>query len=214
MGSEMCIRDRFARDTNGALVARLESLVDGDEQRIMTADGATIRKDLFNTPELAALVSHLSDEAIEALCEDVGGHDFVKLHAAYAQAVAHKGQPTVVIIRTIKGYGLGPAFAGRNTTHQKKKADLDDIKFMRDDMGLKFTDEELEKYPYVMPADVPELVAYAKSRRDQLSGFVPKRLQPKVDVANPAPETYGEFDEGTKGNMQVSTTMALSLIHI
>ena len=93
--------DLFARDTNGALVARLESLVDGDEQRIMTADGATIRKDLFNTPELAALVSHLSDEALEALCEDVGGHDFVKLHAAYAQAVAHKGQPTVVIILSL-----------------------------------------------------------------------------------------------------------------
>ena len=84
--------------------------------------------------------------------------DFVKLHAAYSNAVAHKGQPTVVIIRTIKGYGLGPAFAGRNTTHQKKKADLDDIKFMRDDMGLSFTDEELEKYPYVKPEDVPELV--------------------------------------------------------
>ena len=200
--------DLFARDTSGALVARLESLVDGDEQRIMTADGATIRKDLFNTAELTALVSHLSDEALEALCEDVGGHDFVKLHAAYSQAVAHKGQPTVVIVRTIKGYGLGPAFAGRNTTHQKKKADLDDIKFMRDDMGLKFTDEELENYPYVMPTDVPELVDYAKARREQLNGFVPKRKQPKVDIVKPASETYAEFDEGTKGKMQVSTTMA------
>ena len=200
--------DLFASDPSGALVARLESLVDGDEQRIMTADGATIRKDLFNTPELAALVKDYTDEDLEHLCEDVGGHDFVKLHAAYSQAVAHKGQPTVVIIRTIKGYGLGPAFAGRNTTHQKKKADLDDIKFMRDDMGLKFTDEELEKYPYVMPADVPELVEYAKSRRDGLNGFVPKRVQPAIDITTPLPETYAEFDDGTKGKMQVSTTMA------
>ena len=200
--------DLFASDPSGALIARLESLVDGDEQRIMTADGATIRKDLFNTPDLAALVKDYTDEDLEHLCEDVGGHDFVKLHAAYSQAVAHKGQPTVVIIRTIKGYGLGPAFAGRNTTHQKKKADLDDIKFMRDDMGLKFSDEELENYPYVMPADVPELVEYAKSRRAQLNGFVPKRAQPVVDITTPVPDTYAEFDEGTKGNMQVSTTMA------
>ena len=200
--------DLFASDPSGALIARLESLVDGDEQRIMTADGATIRKDLFNTPELAALVKDYTDEDLEHLCEDVGGHDFVKLHAAYSQAVAHKGQPTVVIIRTIKGYGLGPAFAGRNTTHQKKKADLDDIKFMRDDMGLRFSDEELENYPYVMPADVPELVEYAKSRRAQLNGFVPKRAQPVVDITTPVPDTYAEFDEGTKGKMQVSTTMA------
>ena len=200
--------DLFASDPSGALVARLESLVDGDEQRIMTSDGATIRKDLFNTPDLAALVKDYTDEDLEHLCEDVGGHDFVKLHAAYSQAVAHKGQPTVVIIRTIKGYGLGPAFAGRNTTHQKKKADLDDIKFMRDDMGLKFSDEELENYPYVTPADVPELVEYAKSRRAQLNGFVPKRAQPVVDITTPVPDTYAEFDEGTKGKMQVSTTMA------
>ena len=200
--------DLFASDPSGALVARLESLVDGDEQRIMTSDGATIRKDLFNTPDLAALVKDYTDADLEHLCEDVGGHDFVKLHAAYSQAVAHKGQPTVVIIRTIKGYGLGPAFAGRNTTHQKKKADLDDIKFMRNDMGLKFSDEELENYPYVMPSDVPELVEYAKSRRAQLNGFVPKRAQPVVDITTPVPDTYAEFDEGTKGKMQVSTTMA------
>ena len=198
----------FASDTTGALVARLAALVDGDEQRIMTADGATIRKELFNSPELAALVSDYTDEDLENLCADVGGHDFVKLHTAYAQAVAHKGQPTVVIIRTIKGYGLGPAFAGRNTTHQKKKADLEDLKFMRDDMGLKFTDKELEKYPYVLPKDVPDLVAYAKSRREKLNGFVPKRNKYPVDIKTPEPSTYAEFDEGTKGKMQVSTTMA------
>ena len=200
--------DLFARDQNGTLVARLQSLVDGDEQRIMTADGATIRKELFNSPELASLIEGYSDERLEALCQDVGGHDFVKLHAAYSNAVAHKGQPTVVIIRTIKGYGLGPAFAGRNTTHQKKKADLDDIKFMRDDMGLSFTDEELEKYPYVKPEDVPELVEYVKSRRSELKGFVPDRRQYPIDIKTPEDATYTEFDEGTKGKMQVSTTMA------
>jgi pyruvate dehydrogenase E1 component len=198
----------FERDTEGLLAGRLHSLVDGDEQRIMTADGATIRKDLFNSKGLTALVSHLSDEELVELCADVGGHDFVKLHAAYAQATAHKGQPTVVLIRTIKGYGLGPAFAGRNTTHQKKKADMETMKFMRDDLNLSFSDSDLDTYPYVKPSDVPELVAYAKQRREALGGPMPKRVVPSEQIALPPPDAYAEFDEGTKGKMEVSTTMA------
>lgn len=200
--------DLFARDSQGLIAARLNSLVDGDEQRIMTADGALIRKELFNTPELSELVSQYSDEDLEKLCQDVGGHDFIKLHAAYAQATAHKGQPTAVIIRTIKGYGLGPAFAGKNTTHQKKKADIESMKFMRDDMNLSFSDEELENYPFINPEDVPEVVKYAKSRRKALYGSVPERRSPKSNIVMPSSEVYSDFDEGTKGKMQVSTTMA------
>lgn len=200
--------DLFSRDSQGILAARLNSLVDGDEQRIMTSGGAVIRKDLFNTPELSEMVSQYTDEDLEKLCEDVGGHDFVKLHAAYAQATAHKGQPTVVIIRTIKGYGLGPAFAGKNTTHQKKKADIESMKFMRDDMNLSFSDEDLETYPFINPEDVPELVEYAKSRREVLHGYVPERRSPKSNLTMPSSEVYSDFDDGTKGKMQVSTTMA------
>jgi pyruvate dehydrogenase E1 component len=200
--------DLFSRDSQGILAARLNSLVDGDEQRIMTAGGAVIRKDLFNTPELSEMVSQYTDEDLEKLCEDVGGHDFVKLHAAYAQATAHKGQPTVVIIRTIKGYGLGPAFAGKNTTHQKKKADIESMKFMRDDMNLSFSDEDLETYPFINPEDVPELVEYAKSRREVLHGYVPERRSPKSNLTMPSSDVYSDFDDGTKGKMQVSTTMA------
>ena len=200
--------DLFSRDSQGILAARLNSLVDGDEQRIMTAGGSIIRKDLFNTPELSEMVSQYTDEDLEKLCEDVGGHDFVKLHAAYAQATAHKGQPTVVIIRTIKGYGLGPAFAGKNTTHQKKKADIESMKFMRDDMNLSFSDEDLETYPFINPEDVPELVEYAKSRREVLHGYVPERRSPKSNLTMPSSEVYSDFDDGTKGKMQVSTTMA------
>ena len=200
--------DLFARDSAGLLASRLAALVDGDEQRIMTADGATIRKELFNTDGLSALVSHLSDEELVDLCADVGGHDFVKLHAAYAQASAHKGQPTVVIIRTIKGYGLGPAFAGRNTTHQKKKAGMETMQFMRDDLGLPFSDSDLESYPYVLPEDVPELVAYAKERRAALDGFMPSRTVPDDTISLPGEQAYAAFDEGTKGTSQVSTTMA------
>lgn len=200
--------DLFARDSAGLLASRLAALVDGDEQRIMTADGATIRKELFNTEGLAGLVSHLSDDDLVDLCADVGGHDFVKLHAAYAQASAHKGQPTVVIVRTIKGYGLGPAFAGRNTTHQKKKAGMETMQFMRDDLGLSFTDADLESYPYVLPEDVPELVAYAKERRAALDGFMPTRTVPDETITLPGEQAYADFDEGTKGTSQVSTTMA------
>ena len=200
--------DLFSRDSKGLLASRLNSLVDGDEQRILTAEGATIRKELFNSPELSEMVSQYTDEDLEKLCQDVGGHDFVKLHAAYAQATAHKGQPTVVIIRTIKGYGLGPAFAGKNTTHQKKKADIESMKFMRDDMKLSFTDEDLENYPFINPEDVPDLVEYAKSRRNSLHGYVPERRSPKSNLSMPNSDVYSEFDEGTKGKMQVSTTMA------
>jgi pyruvate dehydrogenase E1 component len=200
--------DLFSRDSQGILAARLNSLVDGDEQRIMTAGGSIIRKDLFNTPELSEMVSQYTDEDLEKLCEDVGGHDFVKLHAAYAQATAHKGQPTAVIIRTIKGYGLGPAFAGKNTTHQKKKADIESMKFMRDDMNLSFSDEDLETYPFINPEDVPELVEYAKSRREVLHGYVPERRSPKSNLTMPSSDVYSDFDDGTKGKMQVSTTMA------
>ena len=200
--------DLFERDHQGLLAARLNGLVDGDEQRIMTSDGATIRKELFNSEGLTDLVSHLDDAALEDLCGDVGGHDFLKLHAAYAQATAHKGEPTVVIIRTIKGYGLGPAFAGRNTTHQKKKADLETMQYMRDDIGLPFSDKELEDYPYVRPEDVPELVAYAAQRRQALGGSLPKRVTPTESIALPDTAAYADFDQGTKGAMEVSTTMA------
>ncbi len=200
--------DLFARDHQGLLAARLNGLVDGDEQRIMTSDGATIRKELFNSDGLASLVSHLDDAALVDLCADVGGHDFLKLHAAYAQATAHKGEPTVVIIRTIKGYGLGPAFAGRNTTHQKKKADMETMQYMRDDLALSFSDKDLEDYPYVRPEDVPELVAYAAQRRQALGGSMPKRVTPTENIELPDSVAYAEFDEGTKGKMEVSTTMA------
>jgi pyruvate dehydrogenase E1 component len=199
--------DLFANDMDGLLASRLEALADGDEQRIMTADGATIRSDLFNTPELASMVSHLSDSDLEALTNDVGGHDSVKIYAAYTAARAHKGRPTVILARTIKGWGLGPSFAGRNSTHGKKKADQDVLKFMRDDMGLSLDDEELKKLPYLQPGDYPEEVGYLLQQRQDLGGFVPERREQKMGLSVPNQEAYAEFDDGTKGNLEVSTTM-------
>ena len=204
--------DLFARDSAGLIAARLDELVDGDEQRIMTADGAIIRKDLFNSEGLAALVAHLSDDDLVDLCADVGGHDFIKLHAAYAQATAHKGQPTVVLMRTIKGFGLGPAFAGRNTTHQKKKAGMESIQYMRDDLGLKFTDEELENYPYVMPEDVPEVVAYAKQRRAVMDGIVPFSLGARAfRVGRRAARVGRRHNNGLECSMQRHVRVHIAL---
>ncbi len=197
----------FARDTDGILAERLESLADGDEQRIMTGDGAMIRSDLFNTPGLAAMVSHLSDSDLEALTDDVGGHDPVKIHAAYSAARAHRGRPTVVLARTIKGWGLGPSFAGRNSTHGKKKADQGVLQFMRDEIELSFTDEQLESMPYLQPANFPDEVNYLLKQREQLGGFVPERRNHEMGLTTPANDAYAEFDDGTKGNLEVSTTM-------
>jgi len=197
----------FAKDTEGILAARLEALADGDEQRIMTGDGAMIRSDLFNSPELAAMVSHLSDSELEALTNDVGGHDPVKIYAAYSAARRHTGRPTVVLARTIKGWGLGPSFAGRNSTHGKKKADQKVLQFMRDDMGLAFGDSELENLPYLQPGNYPDEVNYLLQQREQLGGFLPERRNQKMGLSTPKNEAYAEFDDGTKGNLKVSTTM-------
>ena len=198
----------FTKDTSGALAKRLAELVDGDEQRLFTAEGAVIRKELFAGDELTALVADYSDEELEALTEDLGGHDFLKIHAAYAAACSHKGQPTVILARTIKGYGLGPAFAGRNTTHQRKKADENDLRLIRDAMGLDFSDEDLEKLPFIRPNDVPDVVAYAKNRRAAMMGPMPERRVPEMALTLPEASVYAEFDDGTKGSSQVSTTMA------
>ena len=199
--------DLFARDSDGVLANRLQELVDGDEQRIFTSDSATFRNELFNTPQLKAMVSHLSDEDLETLAANLGGHDMVKINAAYAAAES-SDKPTVIIARTIKGYGLGPAFAGRNSTHGKKKADEDSIKWMRDDLNLPFTDDELKEYPFVDPSSVPELVEYVKARRKEMGGYCPERRTPKSDISPPGEDGYSTFDEGTKGELQVSTTMA------
>ena len=154
------------------------------------------------------MVSHLSDDDLEALASNLGGHDMIKINAAYAAAEACSDKPTIILARTIKGYGLGPAFAGRNSTHGKKKADDESMKWMRDDLGLSFSDKELKEYPFIEPESIPEVVEYLKKRRKSLGGFCPERRTPSSDLSPPGPEGYSSFDEGTSGEMQVSTTMA------
>ena len=198
----------FAKDADGLLATRLEELVDGDEQRIFTSDANTFREEIFNSPELKKMVEHLSDDELEELAENLGGHDFVKINAAYAEAVAETARPTVILARTIKGYGMGPSFAGRNSTHGKKKADEGSIRWVNENLNLGFTDEQLKDYPFVLPEDYPDVVEYLKSRRMELGGFCPERRVPEIDITPPSQDVYSSFDEGTKGEMQVSSTMA------
>lgn len=203
----------FEKDLNGELAARLQSLVDGDEQRIFTDEGSIIRQELFNTATLKEMVSHLSDDELEKLTSNVGGHDPIKINSAYEAAKNSEGKPTVILARTVKGWGLGPTFAGRNTTHQKKKADEDVLKWMRNDIGLKFTDEELKSYPFVTPEMAFSEIEYLKSQREKYDGNVPERRVKEIDIKSPKVEIFEEFDIGTSGKMQVSTTMVfVSLI--
>jgi len=197
----------FAADSEGILLDRLQSLVDGDEQRIFTSEGEVIRTELFNTEKLKSLVAHMSDEQLESLVADVGGHDPVKINAAFTRA-RRSGKPTVILARTVKGWGLGPAFAGRNATHQKKKAEIDSLQWIRDAMGLSFSDDELENMPFITPEMAPEEVAYLKSRRSSLGGNFPERRAEGVIESLPSRDIFAEFDSGTKGEQQVSTTMA------
>ncbi len=200
--------DQLFNHQNGKyLIRRLNELVDGDEQRILTGDASIIRKELFNTPELTTLIDGWTDSDLLSLTENLGGHDMEKIHAAFTSARANKGTPTVILARTIKGYGLGSGFAGRNTTHQKKKADKDAMIHMRDMIGLEFSDSELDSYPFVEPGMMPEIEEYMLQRREHLGGPIPQRKTSDKSLVVDS-DVFTEFNKGTKGALEVSTTMS------
>ncbi|MGH8274317.1 MAG: pyruvate dehydrogenase (acetyl-transferring), homodimeric type, partial [Gammaproteobacteria bacterium] len=141
----------LAQDEEGLLRQRMEECVDGDYQRFKSRDGAYVREEFFNSPELKAMVAHLSDEQVWAL--NRGGNDAVKIYAAYKAAVEHTGQPTLILIKSVKGYGMGKAGQGKNIAHQAKKLDDDDLKAFRDRLNIPVSDEELDKLPFVKPGE-------------------------------------------------------------
>ncbi|AZZ81706.1 pyruvate dehydrogenase (acetyl-transferring), homodimeric type [Gordonia alkanivorans] len=198
-------------DRDGALVNLMNTTPDGDFQTYKANDGAFVREHFFNRdPRTKELVKDLSDAEIWNLKR--GGHDYRKIHAAYAAAMTHKGQPTVILAHTIKGYTLGKHFEGRNATHQMKKLTLDDLKAFRDSTRIPISDEQLEKDPYLPPyyhpgKDSPEL-QYMLDRRKTLGGFLPsRRTGAKVLKA----DTSSALKATAKGSgkQQVATTMAL-----
>ncbi|MFQ5912805.1 MAG: pyruvate dehydrogenase (acetyl-transferring), homodimeric type [Nitrospinota bacterium] len=196
----------FAKDHDGLLAKRLEEVVDGWSQKYTVEDGAFIRNHLFGTePRLLDMVKDLSDEQIRKMRR--GGHDPEKVYAAYKAAVGHKGSPTVILARTIKGYGLGESGEGRNITHQQKKMNENELREFRARFGIPISDEDLADAPFYRPPDDSPEITYLRERREALGGYVPVRSCACQPLHPPPEEVFEEFYEGT-AERGVSTTMA------
>lgn len=197
--------DLFAADTRGLLVKRMAEAVDGDFQKYTVETGSYIRHHFFGKhPDLLRLVDHLSDDQLTRLVR--GGHDPRKVYAAYQAAVEHKGGPTVILAKTIKGYGLGEAGEGRNISHQQKKMNEKELREFRARFDIPIRDEDVVETPfYRPPKDSPE-IKYLLERRRKLGGFVPKRSVKAEALRTPRAAAYPEFLKGS-GAAEPSTTM-------
>ena len=198
----------LAKDTEGALVELMTKTTDGDYQTFKAESGAYIREHFFGRdPRTAAMVADWSDEKIWALKR--GGHDYRKLFAAYKEATEHKGRPTVILAKTIKGWTLGSHFEARNATHQMKKMTLEDLKAFRDTLQLPISDEQIDPYlpPYYHPGvDSPEY-KYLMDRRNALGGSIPTRRKESTPLPQPDKSVYDSVARGS-GQQEVATTMA------
>ena len=195
----------FSQDSNGVLLSRLEEINDGDFQRMSTLSPSDFRKELFSgSEELVSLGSKLSDQDIIGLRR--GGHDPLKIYAAY-HAALESDKPAVILAHTVKGWGID-SFAGRNTTHQKKKMNIDDLIAYRDRLNIPLDDEQLQSSPFYSLDDESEALEYIHSTRGKLGGYLPSRKSPEIDFNLPSEETYSQFDNGTPEGQKVSTTMA------
>ena len=196
----------LARDKEGILQRVMEETVDGEYQNYKANDGAFVRKHFFGKhPKLLEMVSNLSDEDIWRL--NRGGHDPHKIYAAYAAAVKHRGQPTVILAKTIKGYGLGKQGQAKNPTHQLKKPDVDTIRELRDQFGIPIPDEKLAELPFYRPADDDPVMVYLHERRRALGGYLPVR-RPKAESVPEVPPVTA-FEALLKPTeREISTTMA------
>jgi pyruvate dehydrogenase E1 component len=194
------------QDTDGLLLRRMEEAVDGDYQNYAVRSGDWTRQHFFGKyPQLLERVAHLTDDQIKRLSR--GGHDPEKVYAAYLEAVNHKGSPTVILAKTIKGYGLGEAGEGRNVTHQQKKLNEEELKLFRARFDIPIPEEEIEQTPFYRPPEESEEAQYIVQRRQALGGFIPQRQVRAKPLQAPAPEFFTEFYQGS-GNREVSTTMA------
>ncbi|HMN91886.1 MAG TPA: pyruvate dehydrogenase (acetyl-transferring), homodimeric type [Hydrogenophaga sp.] len=198
----------LARDKEGALRKIMMETLDGDYQAFKANDGAYVRKHFFGRdPKALELVAHMTDDEIWALRR--GGHDPHKVYAAYHKAVNHKGQPTVLLIKTIKGYGMGKAGEGKNTVHQTKKLTDDDIRIFRDRFNIPIPDSELPKIPFYKPADDTPEMKYLHERRRALGGYLPKRrVKADESFTVPSLETFKAVLEPTAEGREISTTQA------
>jgi pyruvate dehydrogenase E1 component len=196
----------LAADTEGRLVKRMEEAVDGEYQVFKSRDGAYVREHFFGAdPELARMVEDWSDAEIFSL--NRGGHDPQKVYNAYAQAVAHTGQPTVILAKTIKGYGMGESGEGQNITHQAKKMNEKALFAFRDRFGLDLSDDEVRDVSFHKPPDDAPEMEYLRSRREQLGGSLPQRRTEAPPLPVPELSAFKAQLDGT-GEREISTTMA------
>jgi pyruvate dehydrogenase E1 component len=198
--------DLLARDKSGLLLKRMEEAVDGDYQKYVVEPGSYTRRHFFGKyPQLLKLVTHLTDDQLRKLMR--GGHDTRKMYAAYKAAVEHKGQPTVILAKTVKGYGLGEAGEGRNISHQQKKMNEKELREFRARFNVPISDDVIAGTPfYRPPADSPE-IRYLLERRKALGGFVPLRAVKSPPLEVPRSDFFREFHKGS-GSGEASTTMA------
>lgn len=192
-------------DKTGLLIKRMNETIDGESQNYITRGGKYIREHFFGKyPELLKLVEKYTDEQLERMKR--GGHDPEKVYAAYKAAVEHKDAPTVILAKTVKGYGLGEAGEGKNITHSQKKLNEDELKEFRTRFSIPISDDEIAKMPFYKPDEDSAEIRYLKERRKALGGYVPKRVIKSTPLKTPDEEIFKEFYQGTEGR-EVSTTM-------
>ena len=196
----------LAQDDDGLLVGRMGETVDGQYQKYAVESGAYVREHFWGAhPQLLDMVSHLTDDALKKL--SLGGHDPAKVYAAFKSAADHKGSPTVILARTIKGYGLGESGEGRNISHQQKKLNEDELQRFRTRFGIPLSDEQLLDVPFYRPPEGSPEAVYVRERRMALGGFVPGRAVRSAPLSGVPQEVFREFHGGTEGR-EISTTMA------
>ena len=197
----------FARDKKGILKKRMMELCDGEYQTFKAKNGAYVREHFFNTPELRALVADWTDDEVWNL--NRGGHDIFKIFTAYNAAVTHKGQPTLILAKTIKGFGMGQSGEAMNISHQQKKLDIESIRRFRDRFGLPVPDDKLAELPYLrFPEDSAEY-KYMRERRMALGGFLPSRRRTAAALEVPPLETFAALLKASGEGRELSTTMAI-----
>ena len=201
----------FAADKDGLLAKRMEEVPDGQFQKYVVSSGDYIRKDFFGKdPRLLELVKNYSDEQLKDLRR--GGHDPIKVYAAYKAAVEHKGAPTVILAQTIKGYGLGEAGEGRNITHQQKKLNEQELLAFRTRFGIPISDGEVQEAPFYKPFDESQEMQYVRERRRQLGGYLPHRLVQAKVLKTPPESLFEEFYQGTGERTEATTMVFVRLL--
>jgi len=203
--------DLLARDSTGLLLKRMHEVPDGEYQTFRAMNGAFIRKEFFGKyPELLKLVEHLTDDQIWGLRR--GGHDPSKVFNAYKRAVETTGQPTVVLAKTVKGYGLGETAEGRNTAHQAKKMAAPEMAKLRDRFELPLSDEVVEHIDFYRPPEDSPEIKYIKSRIEAMGGTVPKRHVKHIEIEAPALDTFHDALQGSRGREASTTSAFVSIL--